>query len=694
MNTEGFQRKLTVILSADVEGYSRLMGEDEDNTIKTLTAYREVMSALVERYRGRVVDSPGDNLLAGFGSIRDAVRCAVEIQEELGIRNDGLPENRKMRFRIGINLGDIIEEGDRIYGDGINIAARVESLAEGGGISISGTVYDSIRNKLSLRYEFQGEHKVKNIKDPVRIYRIRMEPEVEAEIVKEKEAGLRTWQKAALIVGAIIILGASGVWYFSFYNVPAVLDVEKAPKTIAVLPFADMSPEKDQEYFVDGLSEELLNSLAHLPGLEVAGRTSSFAFKGSSKTAKEIASVLGVESILEGSVRKAGTALRITAQLLRASDGFHLWSSIFDRELKDIFEVQEDISKAVAEKLKVTLGMGSLKQIGGTDNAGAYELYLNAKGQYKNFKKDHGLGFVDAALLLDPEFALAYALKARIQTHLSSFALDSQVPHMLEMSLKAAQKAVELEPKLAEAHFAIGIINSAKGKWIEAEQAFQKALELTTDPSSRQELQSADHYMVVGSFKKARQILEEQIKIDPVNIRHHSNNIRISLIQGDMKQALEQNKAARALLGNVWEGDRLIASLRLASGEKESKNDNPLSVFRMDNVLGEYFISEGLAETRKMFKEDDDRLTVSKLYDGALEAAHSGDPEFAMDLIEKAGIKRTDRLENLWYPVYHEVRKSPRFKEFVREIGLVDCWKEYGWPDLCNPVGDDDFVCD
>ena len=220
MTEESFKRKLTAILSADVEGYSRLMGEDEDATIRTLTSYRELMSTLIQKHRGRVVDSPGDNLLAEFLSVVDAVRCAVEIQEELRVRNAELPENRRMEFRIGINLGDVVQEEERIYGDGINIAARVEGIAEGGGICISGTVYDSIKNKLSLSYESLGEHTVKNIKEPVRVYRMRIGPEAAAPVVKEKKAMLRKWQWAALAVLVILILGAVAFWNFYFRPPP------------------------------------------------------------------------------------------------------------------------------------------------------------------------------------------------------------------------------------------------------------------------------------------------------------------------------------------------------------------------------------------------------------------------------------------------------------------------------------------
>ena len=217
MPQEGFKRKLTTILSADVEGYSRLMGEDEDATIRTLTTYRELMSTIIQKHRGRVVDSPGDNLLAEFLSVVDAVRCAVEIQEELRVRNAELPKNRMMKIRIGINLGDVVEEGERIYGDGVNITARVEGLAEGGGICISGTVYDSIKNKLSLSYESLGEHTVKNIKDPVRVFRMRIGPRAAAPgVSKEKRHGVKRWQWTALAAVVVLIVGAVIIWNFYF----------------------------------------------------------------------------------------------------------------------------------------------------------------------------------------------------------------------------------------------------------------------------------------------------------------------------------------------------------------------------------------------------------------------------------------------------------------------------------------------
>jgi adenylate cyclase len=316
MQQEYLPRKLTAILSADVKGYSLLMGEDEDRTVRTLAAYREVMSDLIRRHRGRVVDSPGDNVLAEFGSVVDAVRCAVEIQEELKTRNAELPENRKMEFRIGINLGDVIVDGERLYGDGVNIAARMEGLAEGGGICISGTVYDQVKNKLALSYEHQGEQAVKNISEPVRVYRVLMEPGAPAEVKKEKRPGPIRWQWAVLAVTAALVVGAAAGVIWNFYLRPSPPS-EKVPSdkiqplelpdkpSIAVLPFTNMSDDPEQEYFSDGITEDLIIDLSKISGLFVIARNSVFIYKGKAVKIAEVGRVLGVRYVLEGSVRKA-----------------------------------------------------------------------------------------------------------------------------------------------------------------------------------------------------------------------------------------------------------------------------------------------------------------------------------------------------------------------------------------------------
>ena len=310
MVDERVKRKLTAILSADVKGYSRLMGEDELSTIETLKRYREIMGSLIERFQGRVVDSPGDNVLAEFPSAVDAVDCAIDIQKELKQNNAELPENRRMEFRIGVNLGDVIADGERIYGDGVNIVARVESLADGGGICISGTVYDQVENKLRVEYQYLGAKEVKNITKPVRVYRVLTEPTDAA-----SEAG-------------------------------RAFELPEKP-SIAVLPFVNMSGDPDQEYFSDGITEDIITALSRSTMLFVIARNSSFSYRGKPMDIRKVSKELGVRYILEGSVRKSENRLRVTAQLVDGITGNHVSAEKYDGDLKDIFELQDQITQQV-----------------------------------------------------------------------------------------------------------------------------------------------------------------------------------------------------------------------------------------------------------------------------------------------------------------------------------------------------------
>jgi len=328
------KRKLSAIFSADVEGYSRLMGEDELATIETLTSHKETMAKLIRQYRGRVVDSTGDNLLSEFGSVVDAVQCAVEVQQVLSSKNETLPENRRMYFRIGINLGDVVEEDERIYGDGVNVAARVESLAKGGGISISGTAYDQLGKKLPLGYEYLGEQSVKNIEKPVRVYRVLTEAEAAGKVIGEIRPKTKQLRGAAIggVVVLILVAGALAIWNF-YLNPPFEPASEEKmafalpdKPSIAVLPFVNMSEDPKQEYFSDGLTEEIITALSKVPKVFVIARNSTFSYKGKSVKVNQVAEELGVRYVLEGSVRKAGDRVRITAQLIDAIKGHHLWA--------------------------------------------------------------------------------------------------------------------------------------------------------------------------------------------------------------------------------------------------------------------------------------------------------------------------------------------------------------------------------
>ncbi len=359
MNTEGFKRKLSAILSADVAGYSRLMGDDEMATVSTITVYREVMATLIKQHRGRVVDSPGDNVLAEFGSVVDAAQCAVAVQKEFLSRNSELPEERRMQFRIGINLGDVIEERERIYGDGVNVAARLEALADLGGICISKTAFDHIESKLPLGYEYIGEQTVKNIAKPVSAYKVLMDPRVttSADIKKKRDKSLMS--KRPVIaggIGVLIIIIVLMIGHFlSRSSGPQTGQGPDEKPSIAILPFKNMSDNPEQEHFSDGITEELINALAKVKGLRVVSQTSSFYFKGKNADLRTVGEKLNVDHVLEGSVRKSENKLRITAQLINVDTDTHLWSETFDREMKDIFDIQDEISLSVATQLKVAL---------------------------------------------------------------------------------------------------------------------------------------------------------------------------------------------------------------------------------------------------------------------------------------------------------------------------------------------------
>ena len=522
MATQEVKRKLTAILSADVKGYSRLMGADEETTVRILNAYKEMMSSLIQQHHGRVVDAPGDNVLAEFGSVVDAVRCGVEIQKELKTRNSELLENRRMEFRIGVNLGDVIEEGEQIYGDGVNIAARLESLSEVGGICISGTAFDHVENKLSLGYEYLGEQTVKNIAKPVRVYRVLMEPEAAGKVIGERKVRQKQWQRATigLVVAVIVVIAAIMIWKFYTPTLkteittkdkitaplpekPSTLppSVEVAPKekvtppttekvtklapppppkmevaskekmafplpdkpSIAVLPFVNMSGEKEQEYFIDGLTEEIINAFSKLPQVFVIARNSTFTYKGKPVKVQQVVEEMGVRYVLEGSVRREGNRVRITAQLIDGLTGHHLFSDRYDRELKDIFTLQDEITMKILTVIGVKLAHGEDARIfvKGTKNLEAYLKVMQAYEHRHGYNKESQARFrrlSEEAFSLDPGYALAYSyasLAIANEVWLGAYANPKEA---CQRALGLAQKAVAIDDSLAPAHQHLGYI--------------------------------------------------------------------------------------------------------------------------------------------------------------------------------------------------------------------------------------------
>jgi adenylate cyclase len=327
MTEERAKRKMSAILSADVKGYSRLMSQDEEGTVRALKQHRDAIARLVSEHRGRVVDSPGDNVLAEFASVVDATRCAVEIQKTLKDKNAALPDDRKMSFRIGVNLGDIIEEEGRIYGEGVNIAARLEGLAEAGGICISGTAFDQVKNKVRVGYQYLGKQTVKNIRDPVRAYKVLMEPVAIGKVMGEEQPELLRWGWKAI-------------------------PLPDKP-SIAVLPFDNLSADPQYESLADGISESIIYALSYLPDMFVIARNSTFTYKGKPVKVRQVAEDLGVRYVLEGSIMRAGDRARVTAQLIDAASDYHIWSGRYDRGMEDFFGVLDDITKTIAIELQV-----------------------------------------------------------------------------------------------------------------------------------------------------------------------------------------------------------------------------------------------------------------------------------------------------------------------------------------------------
>ena len=417
MNYKDIKRKLTAILSADVEGYSRLMEDDEETTVRTLTAYRTAISDLVHQFRGRIVDTPGDNILADFTSVVDAVNCAVEIQSELAERNAEFLENRRMQFRIGLNLGDVIEEKGRIYGDGVNIAARVEALADAGGIGISGRVYDQVENKLDFKYEYMGKQAVKNISKPVRLYRI---------IAKYSD------------------------------NVSNLVKKHHLPDrpSIAVLPFHCMVSDQTMEFVSDGLTEDITTLLARIPGFFVICRDSAFAYKNQRIDARQVARDLGVRYIITGSVRDMGERARVNAELIDGNTGTRLWGDKFDSTKESIFELQDEITRTIASHIEPELTRAEISRVErrSPENLDVWELYHRAHGLIclkgsnpQTFKES--ISLLRRAIALDPEFAIAHAYLSLLLAFSDMMRMNVGEENLIEQSLESLEKALQLDAR-------------------------------------------------------------------------------------------------------------------------------------------------------------------------------------------------------------------------------------------------------
>jgi len=563
MATEDFKRKLTAIFTADVEGYSRLMREDEEETVRTITSYRAMMTKLIQQYRGRVVDSPGDNILAEFVSVVDAVNCAVEIQRELAERNTELPDNRKMIFRIGVNLGDVIQEGERIYGDGVNIAARVEGLAEGGGICISGTVYDAIEAKLGLEYEYLGEQEVKNIDRPVRVYRVLSFPGAAAHrVIKAKKAAERKWLNVALAVTAILVVGiaALAIWNFSLRSTPPPEELASDKKmafplpdkpSLAVLPFDNLSGDSSQDYFSDGITESIITALSNVNTLFVIARNSSFTYKGKPVKVQQVAEELGVRYVLEGSVQRSGDRVRITAQLIDALKGHHLWAENYDREIGDIFALQDDITDHVATALKVKLTEGEQARIrrSHASNPEAYEYWLRGLEFNRIYTKEacaKARELYTKAAELDPNYGHAWQSIGWTHYRDGRFGWTDTPDQSLALAEEMARKSLAINDSDANAYALLSVVYMARRQHDKAVAYGEKARVLAPDFADLNAT-IAIPLMYSGRAEEAIELVKNAMRLSPYYPSWYLAVLGIAYrITGQYEEAMDALESWRA----------------------------------------------------------------------------------------------------------------------------------------------------
>ncbi|MCP3942499.1 MAG: tetratricopeptide repeat protein [Desulfobacteraceae bacterium] len=589
MDNRKVKRKLVAILSTDVKDYSRLMADNEVETVKSIKACRKLLFRKISDHYGRVVDSPGDNILSEFSSLADAVTCAVAMQTALMEHNKELSDNRKMEFRVGINLGDIIKDGERIYGDGINIAARLEGMAEGGGICISGSAYDQVKNRLPLGYEFLGPQELKNISEPIPVYRILSDP-ASAGILKYRciKDNPKYKRKKRMIIGTILIFLILGGGILFKENIPFTGEHRKTIKqklmnlripdkpSIAVLPFTNMSEDKEQEYFSDGFTEDLITDLSKISGLFVIANNSVFFYKNKNVRINKIGRDLGVKYVLEGSIRKMGDRVRITAQLIDSKTEGHVWAERYDRDLKDIFSLQDEVREKIVSSLAVRMTSDDKKRImvQDTHNLEAYDYYLKANKLYRSTdlkKLAQGRALLQEAIRLDPNFAKAYAAMGNTFFKQWIFGPDKD-PEILNKVFTWGQKAIEINPEEPDgynqlAHYYLWTKQHDSGI-----DEIKKAI--TLDPNNPEWLAFYGNLLThSGKPEQGIRLFTKAMRLDPKYPVWYMFGLgHAYFLTQDYDQAISNLKKAVKQSPGFWPSYLLLAASYSAKGmEKESR---------------------------------------------------------------------------------------------------------------------------
>jgi adenylate cyclase len=524
------ERRLAAILAADVIGYSRLIREDEAGTLAMLKVQREqlIEPKIVER-NGRIVKLLGDGLLVEFPSAVDAVQCAVEIQHMVGDHNANVAKEKRITYRIGINIGDIVVEDNDIYGDGVNVAARLESLAEPSGICVAHNVFDQVKDKLDLTIDFMGEREVKNIAEPVTIYRVVLDDKAAAlvtPVVRAEAKPGRQPRSVAAALTVIVLLAAGGALWWQLWKaeLAAVSEAptvspQTAKPSLAVLPFANFSDNSAQEYFADGMTDDLITDLSKISNLTVISRTSTYGYKGRKIDIREVGEALGVRYVVEGSVRKVGDQVRINAQLIDATTGGHVWAERYDGNLNNIFALQDKVLGKIVGSLALSLSEKERRRLAsrGTDSVVAHDLYLKGLFEESKFTREanaEAVRLYEQALAIDPDYPLPYARLSNIYQLNPRFGWSNDVEGTLRKAVELAEKAVALDERNPSLHWilsrAVARIH-VPGAVKRGIKSMERAIELDSD--------FADAYAFLGNLYSTDGRLEDGLRSIEIAMR-------------------------------------------------------------------------------------------------------------------------------------------------------------------------------
>jgi adenylate cyclase len=689
--TGGFgQRKLAAIMFTDMVGYSALTQHNEALALELLEEHHQILRDILPMFQGNEIKSTGDGLLVEFSSALAAVQCAVEIQRTLVERNEKKSEERQIQIRIGIHLGDVVKRGNDVLGDGVNIAARIEPLAEPGGICVTRAVFEQIENKVPQPCVQLNKPELKNISANVEVYKVVLDA-TPADIQTATRGRKQLyWVVLAVVVVNVVLLlkfGRDREPEQTTGHAPAdKLAIPAAPhadqKSIAVLPFASMSADKADEYLSDGMTEELLNVLAQVPGLRVPGRSSSFAFKGKSEEGifHKVGEQLHVATVLEGSVRKAGDKLRITAQLINVADGFHLWSETYDAEMKDILTVQSDVAQRVVQALQVKLGVEATRALAKTptENPEAHRLYLLGRyhfGKITEASLTNAMQYFTNALQLDPKYALAYCGLADCYGWLGGGLLPGKKAWPKEKEL--AQKAVALDPNLADAHLSLGLALTSAFDWKGGEQEMKCALGLNPNLALAY-YQVAWVQTQFGRFEEAVRNRQKAIELDPLSLMFSTGLGAVLTTARRYDEAMAQLRKTLELDPNFADAHFSLGLNSVFSGDtagaiaafRKAKALDPQPGF--DAALAYAYARAGeRAKAEQMLRDVDDRAKQRYVSPAPRMLFHLGlgEKDKALDCLEKC------YEEQDWYcwflkvwPLYDPLRTEPRFQALLKKV--------------------------